>query len=491
MKRLVPLLLLPLAACTVGPDYRKPDVATPGGYSELPAANAAPLSVPQASEGDLSQWWQQFGDAELQRLIATGMKENLDLQSAASRIREARQQEIVEGAAGLPSVNASGNAAHLHSNSNLLEKLGASGGSSGGSSSAPPSGGSDIKLYSLGFDASWEIDVFGGVRRAVEAAQANTEAAEWELHDGEVSLSAEIANDYCSLRATQAREQILTGEIARLQTLLKITAARAHAGFVTQLDVNEARSQLASSQAQLPSLQADARAMEHAIAILLAKPPEALVAELDSTAPLPALPKMLPVGLPSELLRRRPDVREAERRLASATAEIGVATADLYPKFNLIGGVSLASNQVNTLFSGNSLGEFGLASIMWPIFNAGKTHANIKSKEEEAKQAYLAYQKTVLGALKDVEDALTRYAAGQRGVMALAQSESSAKASAYIAEQQYKTGFVTYLNVLAAQNTWLQAQDQLAQAQATDAQNLIALYKALGGGWREDASNKS
>jgi NodT family efflux transporter outer membrane factor (OMF) lipoprotein len=481
---LLVLSLLGLAACEVGPDYRKPDMPTPQSYAELPAR--APLSVPQAGEADLSQWWMQFGDATLQRLIAQGLQGNLDLQIAASRIREARQQAIIAGAAELPQVNASGTAVRLHSNGDLMSKLGGAG---SGGSAPPPSGGTNIKLYSVGFDASWELDIFGGTRRSIEAAEASSEAAVWQMHDGEVSLTAEVANDYCALRAAQARIEILKAEIARQNSLLSLTAAKRRAGFVTELDVNAVKTQVSAAEAQIPALEADARAAEHAIAVLLGKQPEELTAELDVPAGLPSPPATLPAGLPSDLLRRRPDIRAAERQLAAATAEIGIATADLYPKFDLLAGASFTGNQLGNLLSTRNLGEFGLGSIMWPIFNGGRIHANIKVKDEEANQAYLTYKKTVLAALQETEDAIDRYAASQRALIALRQSAASARSTAQLAEAQYRSGLVPYLNVLTAQATLLQQRDQLAQAEQTYTQNLVSLYKALGGGWQPETSS--
>jgi NodT family efflux transporter outer membrane factor (OMF) lipoprotein len=217
--------------------------------------------------------------------------------------------------------------------------------------------------------------------------------------------------------------------------------------------------------------------------VLLAKEPETLTAELDSTAPQPPIPATLPVGLPSDLLRRRPDIRQAERKLAAATANIGVAVADLYPKFNLIGAASFTGPHIGDLLSASHFGTIGFGQITWPIFQGGQIHANIRAKEEETQQAYLAYQKAVLSALRDAEDALTRYTNEQQRYVALQTALQSAQSSAALAENQYRAGLVTYLNVLTAQTTLLNAEDQLTQSRQQLAQNLVSLYKALGGGW--------
>lgn len=487
MKRLWPLALL-LAGCdAVGPDYAPPAMSVPPAYPAM-AAGDAPLSLPVAQSADLSQWWKQFQDPELESLVQRALAQNLDLLTAASRVREARQQEIIAGAQGLPQVNATGNAAHLHSGSNILEKLGA-GGSSGGASGggAPASGGgTDISLYSAGFDATWELDIFGQVRRSVEAARAGTEAARWQMRDGEVSLTAEIAADYVALRAAQARLAILAAQEKSQRGTLDLVEARARTGFVTQLDVNQQRQLLASTIAQRPPLLAKTAARRHAIAVLLGEEPGALDAELAADAPVPPVPPRLPVGLPADLLRARPDIRMAERKLAEATAEVGVATADLYPKFDLLGAISFSSNRLGDLLSADNLGEIALGSITWPVFHGGQIHANITAKEEERQQAYLAWKQAVLGAIRDAEDALVRYAQEQQRTVALESAVATARDSTALSLQQYRTGLTTYASVLQAQGAQLTAEDDLSQSRAALTSDLVSLFKALGGGWREE-----
>jgi NodT family efflux transporter outer membrane factor (OMF) lipoprotein len=479
MKRALLVCLL-AAGCTVGPDYKKPDMPMPASYG-APSQLAAPLSMPVAQSVDLSVWWQQFHDGELESLVARALSQNLDLLTAQSRVREAREQEIIAGAKGLPQVNAIGNAVRFHSNSNPLQGLGGGQQQGGGGSSS----GSDLKIYSAGFDATWEIDIFGQVRRSVEAAEAGSEAARWQMRDGEVTLTAEIAADYVSLCADQARLAILAQEEKGQRDTLALVAARAKAGFVTELDVNQQRQLLASTQAQQPSLLADEMAMRHAIAVLLGQQPGALDAELAAAAPVPPVPPRLPVGLPSELLRARPDIRTAERQLAQANANIGVAVADLYPKFDLLGALTVTSSHFSSLLSSGSLGEIGAGSITWPIFHGGQIHANIRAKEEEEKQAYYAYQKAVLGAVENVEDALVRYEAEQQRFVALDEGAKSARQSTALALQQYRAGLVIYTSVLQAQSTQLTAEDNLAQSQAALTSDMVSLYKALGGGWKE------
>jgi NodT family efflux transporter outer membrane factor (OMF) lipoprotein len=486
MKRALPLTLL-LFGCTVGPDYKKPDMPVPASYS-APSQVQAPLSLPVAESVDLTDWWKQFHDAELESLITRALAQNPDQLTAESRVREAREQEIIAGAKGLPQVNAIGNTVHFHSNSNPLAQFGGGQGSGGGAASSSSS--TDLKLYSAGFDATWEIDIFGQVRRSVEAAEAGSEAARWQMRDGEVTLTAEIAADYVSLRADQARLAILDAEVKSQQDTLELVGARARAGFVTELDVNQQRQLLISTQAQRPSLVADMMAMRHAIAVLMGEQPGALDAELNAAVPVPPVPPRLPVGLPSDLLRARPDIRMAERKLAQATANIGVAVADLYPKFDLLAAVTFTSSHFSNLFSGDSLGEAGAGSITWPIFHGGQIHANIRAKEEEEKQAYYAYQKAVLGGVQNAEDALVRYETEQQRFVALQEGAKTAEVSTALALQQYRSGLVIYTSVLQAQTTQLTAEDNLAQSRAALTADLVSLYKALGGGWKDEGKGE-
>jgi outer membrane protein, multidrug efflux system len=468
-----------LAACNVGPDYKKPDIALPADFAE------PHTSLPAPAQADLSKWWTIFQDSELDSLVARSLAANLDLQTAASRVRQAREQEIIAGAPEWPSFDLSGLGLNLHNNSNPLGQL--AGGSRGNSSGAAAAANSptNIKLYSLGLDASWQVDLFGGTRRAMEAARANTEAAIWDMHDGQVTLTAEIADDYVNLRGAQARLAMLNSELKDEQQLFDIVRDRAKAGFVTQLDVNEQQALVENARAQIPQLEAQADAMIHAISVLLAQPPESMAHELQTAEAIPVTPPGLPPALPAELLRRRPDIREAERKLAAATANEGVAIADLYPKLDLIGGSFFVGSGLGSLLASRRLGTLGVASIAWPVFEGGRIRANIRASKEAELQAYLVWQKAVLTALQDAEDALARYADEKRHEQALSASERAAASSQTIARQQYVAGLVTFVNVLSAETTLLSARDQLIQSHAALAEDLATIYKALGGGWDE------
>jgi outer membrane protein, multidrug efflux system len=486
------LAMLACAACAVGPDYRRPETPTPPAYADTAAGKDAPLSATlsaPATDNQIQAWWTQFNDPTLNDLVARALKDNLDLQTDFARIRQAREQEVTAGAAGLPHVGSNYSVARINDNpsafSQALGGMANGGGGGGGFAANIPN---HINSFALAFDATWEADVFGGVRRGVEAARANTEAAVWAKRDGEVSLTAELATDYLMLRALQVRIAIAQQEVARQRDIFTIIRQQASTGFVTRLNVNQQEAQVQATIAAIPEMQAQARGQIHAIGVLLGQEPEALETELDGSdvQALPGVPQQLPVGLPSELLRRRPDVREAERRLASSNAEVGVQVANLYPKFNILALAPFASNTFTGVFNGGSALSIGAGMVQWPIFQGGQIRAGIRSARAQEDEAYYAYKKAVLTALQNVEDALSRYAADQRRIQAQQSSVDAASNSLTIARQQYATGLVTFLNVLQAEQTLLNARADLAQDQGQLATDLASLYKALGGGWSEN-----
>ncbi|MGH8324900.1 MAG: efflux transporter outer membrane subunit, partial [Steroidobacteraceae bacterium] len=336
-----------------------------------------------------------------------------------------------------------------------------SGGAGGGGLTVP---GGNITTYTVGFDASWELDVFGGVRRSVEAAQDHAEQAVWASRDTEVTVAAEVANDYLTVRALQRQISVLRDEIARQEATLSLVSARHQFGFVTELDVRQQRAQLASAKSSLPGLHAQMLAQIHALGVLLGEQPEVLEAEFTVAKPLSPQPPGVPVGLPSDLLRRRPDIRAAERALAASNAQIGVAVADLYPKFNLTGAFDLVSVDLKHLLEGSSRQYNSAGAISWPIFAGGKIRANIRAAKEENLQALYAYQKAVSGALQDVEDALTRYADEQKTNLALRDTLTEAQGAAEVALGQYRAGLIDFNPVLTAQGTVLNTQNQLVQS---------------------------
>jgi NodT family efflux transporter outer membrane factor (OMF) lipoprotein len=486
-----------LAACTVGPNYATPATPTPPTYGDSGGGKPAqPLSATTAATPDLAAWWSQFHDPTLDSLVARALAGNLDVATAVSRIRVARQQEIVAGAAAAPQITANGSV----NNTNLSKNAGFSqlasafggGGSSGaaGGSSSGAKGiglpGTDFTTYSVGFDASWELDLFGQTRRGIEAARGRTAAQVWSLRDTEVSVASEVAVDYLTLRALQQQIAVAGKEAERQKQLYALVQARRASGFATQLEVSQQRNQLAVSLAQTPTLAAEARGDIHALGVLTGQPPEALSAELTPVAATPGAPPAVPVGLPSELLRRRPDVREAERNLAAATADVGVQVGNLYPQINLTGSVDLISESLSTLVSANSLQTAATAAIVQTVFDGGRIRANIKAAKEARIQAYLAYQKSVLTALRDTEDALARYSAEQRRNVQLRAAAEAAERAYQVSEARYESGLVDFINVLNAEGAVFTAQTQLAQSDGQLDQDLVSLYKALGGGWTAD-----
>jgi outer membrane protein, multidrug efflux system len=471
-----------VCGCTVAPSYEKSDPPVPDHY----------LAQPEAKEANLDEWWLGFADPELQVLVAQALKSNLDLQGAVARVRQAREQEVIAGAAGLPSIGVAGAGVGLYSKSNPLAGLMSGGSASGSNTGSSSDSSTHLHVYALALDATWEIDLFGGVRSAVEAARANTEAQVWQLRDGEVSLTAEVANDYLALRALQARRAMLVASIAHEEELLQLAASRLRAGLASELDVNQERTQLARGQAQLPQLDAQAGATTDALAVLLGEAPEAMQEKL-LPAPVtpetaPAIGVDLPEGLPSDLLRRRPDVRAAERRLAAATGDVGVAVARLYPSFDLIGAATLASSSLRSLLDTRSFAALGIGDVMWPVFAGGKLQANVRASEAARDAAYLAYQSAILAALQDAETAIIRCTTEERRLESLQAYVSAASSTKKIADDEYRTGIVDFTTVLSAADAELDARDSLVQSRQTLAQARISLFKALGGGWSESTA---
>lgn len=475
------VLAAALCGCAVGPDYHPPEIATPARWSDLGEAGADPLSRPVPVEADLSRWWLRFDDPTLTWLIDQALAQNLNLKVATARLRQAREQQAVAAAAGLPHVNASGFATHFTGNSRILKVTPGPG--------EPPitlRTPGHLNLYVADFDATWELDIFGGVRRSVEQARANTAASLWQRRDAEVSLTAEVANDYLALRLAQQQIAIAQQEVEAQTGYLTIVRQQAQTGFVTRLNVNQQVSQVEPIRAQIPQYQADVRTQIHALAVLLGLPPEALDEKLSATGPIPSVPASLPVGLPSDLLRRRPDVRQAERQLAAATAGIGVQVANLYPKFSLLpAGPVFLNNSTNHLFDASNAGFAISGLVRWPIFQGGQVRANIRAAKDQREAAYLTYRQTILGALQNVEDALVRYRSDQQRLLPLRNTLASAQNSLLIARQQYGVGLVNFLNVLQAETTELSARNQVVQTQVQLGRDLASLFTALGGGWSE------
>jgi len=439
------------------------------------------------SDAELASWWSAFGDPELDTLVQRTLAQNLDLEAAAARIREARAQETVAGAAALPQVDAQGSVTHQRISENAIPIPPGAGGQQSSAFGLP---GSEFTTWRAGFDASWEIDLFGKTRRSVEAAKARTQAAIWNRRDLQVTAAAEVANAYLTLRTLQARIANAEDDVASEQRSQQLVAARVRGGLVTGQDLAQQSSATAAATATIPALRAQAEAQIHAIALLTGQAPEALDAELAQAKALPS-PPAVPAGVPSELLRRRPDIRAAERQLAASTADIGVAVADLYPRFSLTAAPALVSTALASLLEWGSR-SFSLgAAVDWPLFAGGRTRGNIAVANARQQQALVAYRKSVLSALQDVEDALSRIQ-GDRGQLAsLKRAVGDAGRAEDIAAARYHGGLVTYSDVLLARGRRLSLEEQMIDAQGAQARDTASLFKALGGGWPELAQGVS
>ena len=473
------ILVLLLAGCTVGPNYSRPAVGVPDSYAE---AN----SLAGLMDAELAGWWSRFGDPLLDKLVNRAIAQNLDVQTAAARIREARAREVVAGAAALPEVDAQASVTRQRISDNAIPiPPGAGGGAGNGSFGLP---GSEFSTFSTGFDASWEIDLFGRTRRSIEAARARAGAALWNRRDLQVSAAAEVANAYFRLRELQARIATAETELARQERFERLVSARARGGLVTGQDLEQQRSERSAAAAAIPALQAQADAQIHALGVLTGDTPEALVAQLSPPVALPAAASAVPPGLPSDLLRRRPDIRSAERELAGSTADIGVSVADLYPRFSLTAAPALVSTALGSLLEWGSRSFSVGASLDWPIFSGHRTRGNIAVANARQERALIAYRKAVLRALQDVEDALSRTDADRNQLANLEQALSTAARAEDIARTRYQGGLVTLSDVLLAQQQRLKLEDQVTETKGALARDTAALFKALGGGWPELAT---
>jgi len=497
---MIAVTLVLILGCKTGPDYKKPDVSVPGNWSE-PLANGE-----KPDSAQLASWWKVFADPLLESLVTRAVESNFDLKIAEARVREARAALRVTDAGLWPQINVSGS--YTRTQSQAISSAAAGAGSSTGTSGALtqgepsatiPSTGSSGEgsststpkrqndLYQAGFDASWELDVFGGTRREKEASKADLEAAEENRKDTMVTLVAEVARNYFGLRAVQSRLEIAQRNIKIQQDSLDITRARFQSGLTSELDVKRAEALLSSTQAPVPGLEAAAKQAVHRLGVLLGCAPGALQAELAAAVALPANPPEVPVGLPADLVVRRPDVRRAERQFAAATARIGVANADLYPKFSLTGSFSGVSTDFDGLrLDANHIWAIG-PSIRWPIFDGGRIRANIRIQNARQEQALAAYEKAVMGSLEEVENALVAYAKEQNSLVYLGQAFDANQRALDMANELYSKGLVDFLNVLDAERSLFAAEDLRTQSKAAVLTNLVALYKSLGGGWDYEA----
>lgn len=462
---LLGVMLIAAAGCTVGPDYSPP--ADPAVES-WPDALEAGLT---ADAADLREWWRVFQDPLLDSLVERALAGSLDLREAAARVREARALRGVTAADRFPTLDAAGSASYDRASENTF----------GGPGGFP---GEETDFYEVGFDASWELDVFGGVRRSVEAADADIEAAIESARDARVVLLAEVARAYVEYRSAAARLAIAHRNVAIQQDTLELSRDRLEAGIATQLDTDQALAQLETTRSQIPLLTTAWKRASYRLDVLLGLPPGSLSEELGTDVDVPQVPDTLAVGAPAELLRRRPDIRRAERSVAAATARIGAARADLYPSFTLNGSFGLASEDFNNLFEGDSTTwSIGPLAVRWPIFQGGRLRNAVRVQEARQEQALIAYERTVLEAYEEVAGALVEYARVRERRVYLARAVEADRRAVDLANDLWSRGLTDFFNVLDTQRALFELEDQLAQTEAAEATSLIALYKALGGGW--------
>lgn len=457
-----------IASCAVGPDYHASTVSTEAAWQSPIASGLTEQS------GAPSAWWTSFGDAELDSLVARAAQSNLDLRAAEARLLQARAVRSGISANLWPSLgaNLSEDRARQSEHQPLIGAL-----------PLPPNFPFEYTVYQAGFDASWEIDLFGGKRRALEAATADWQGAIEARNDALRSVFAEVARNYFELRGAQRRLAIARRNLELEEEALELARARLQVGIATELDLTRSAALLDGVKAAIAPLETAQRSGMYALAVLLGRQPGELVAELSTPAALPAPPPTVPIGLPSDLLRRRPDVRRAERELAAETARIGVAKADWFPKVSLTGDFGAESISSATWFQpGSRFWSIG-PSVRWQALDFGRVRAEVRAQTAVQEAALADYQKAVLISVQDAENALIAYAQEQNRRDALAAMLAETRHSLELADGLYAHGRVNFLDVLDARRSLYTAEDQLAQSDQTISVDLIALYKALGGGW--------
>jgi NodT family efflux transporter outer membrane factor (OMF) lipoprotein len=465
-----------LSACAVGPNYRAPQLPQIDEWHTPAAPGAQAAAVNDAS---LAEWWTVLNDQTLNELLDRAVKQNKTVEQAIARVRESRARRSIATAGLFPTLDASSsgrNTERRNSTSTSVDDFpdldtGSSGFSTSGES------------YSAGIDSRWELDLFGGQRRSIEAASASLGASEADLRDALITLLGDVALSYVNVRTTQARLSFAERNIASQREVVDIAGWRAEAGIATALDVEQARSSYSQTLAQIPSLESALVAAMNRLAVLTGEAPGSLHETLADRRAIPVAPRDVISSVPAEVLRRRPDIRAAERRLAAQTAQVGVATAALYPSLSLTGSFGFSSGTASDLFSsGLETTGYGIG-LNVPIFRAGALRQQVNAQNALVDQALAGYESTVLTALEEIENALTEWANEQRRHEALVQAASSARSARELALVQYNSGLVDFQTVLTADRQLIATEDALAVSDGELTSNLIRLYKAFGGGW--------
>jgi outer membrane protein, multidrug efflux system len=456
------LLLTALGSCvSVGPDYVRPTSSVSSIWNG--SSNGA-IKAGEAEATQLSSWWTTLNDKQLNEVIQRAVAGNLDIKQAESRIREARARRGAALSGFFPTLDATGSAARSKSSENV-------------------GSGRTANLYNLGFDAAWELDLFGGTRRSVEAASADLDASKEDFNNTLISLLSEVALNYVELRVYQARLSVAEANLVAQTQSYQLTVWRNEAGLSDQLAEEQARYNLESTRSEIPKLNTSREEALNRLAVLLGEQPGALQEQLKQATSIPVASDHVAVGIPAEMLRRRPDIRQAERKLAAETARVGIATAELYPKLTLNGSIGLESISTGNLLTAASK-VFGLAAkAAAPIFHGGAIRQNIEIQSAVQEQALIQYESVVLKALEEAENAMVAYGQEQARRESLSRSVSAAKLAANLAEAKYAAGLSDFSAVLEAQRSVFGLEDQLVQSVGAVTSDVIRLYKALGGGW--------
>lgn len=458
-----------LSGCTMGPDFHRPTMNSPASWGPEPQSGS-----PTYAGAIDTEWWNSFNDPELTSLVSRLGKQNLNLQIAAQRISEARSQMKAAASAGLPQANWSGSYAYRQLSTQGIFSL------------AEPRPGSSMNfnLYENVLSTSWDLDLFGTIRRSVEAQRANETAMLAARRATALATVSDLATSYMQLRGVQQQQAVLKSNIALARTNLKLVQDRFTNGVATNLDVSQASAQLASMSADLPGLESSEAALINAIGLLLAEPPRALEAELRPSSLQPPLPAHVPVGLPADLTRRRPDILQAEARLHAATAQVGVATAAFYPDITLAGNMGTESFSAADFFSLPAK-QFSVGpTLNVPVFEGGRLISTLQFRKAAQREAMLTWRSTVLNAWREVDDAMTAYAKTQSTHDLTEQAFLQNQAAFNAARERYQQGATDYLNVVATQAALLSSQSALSISQTRTETALISLYRALGGGWQ-------
>lgn len=463
---LITVFLILLSGCSVGPEYSQPDIPEPD-YSDVLETDSQVHGQGDISADSLKEWWTRLDDPLLTDLIHKALANNKDIQEARAVVKQARAQLGIAQSSLFFNLDSRGSYTRTQGSEKSFSTL----------------GNSPVDLYRLGLDAGWEIDIFGGNRKAVAAARA--EFASWKenLRDVWVSLAAEVALNYLDLRTYQRRLEIARNNLETQKETLELIESRRKAGLNDELALQQARYNLETTRSTIPVLEDGLEKTTSNLAVLTGQQATEINDSLEKFKPLP-LPEIKTItGIPANSLRRRPDIRSAEFRLAAQTARIGEAVSELYPQFNLTGSIGLESIKGSTLFMSESdTYSFG-PSFSWPLFQAGAIRENIKAQTAIKEQYIAQYEKTVLEAVKEVRDALIAYAKQQQHYQSLANAVEAARSAVQISSDKYKNGLTDFSNVLDAQRNLLRLQDELAVSKGKITGNLIRLYKALGGGW--------